>query len=506
MAAAKNKKLKKEKICIVWLTLIVLAFVLGVGVRLYDLQDPPLDFHSTRQLHSALIARGMYYQNLDDVPGWQKEMAYDQWQAEGLIEPQIMERLAAFTYQLMGEANLWAARLWAIFFWTLGGVFLCLLAKKLFGFAGAVIASVYFMLWPYAVISSRTFQPESLMVAAIIIALWAAARWLEKRSMPSAALAGILCGLAIYIKSVAVFFIAPPLAGMLLTNFSLKELFKNKQVWLVFVLSVAPFVAYYAYGVYVLGILGGQFSLRFFPNLWVDPVFYLQWINEIKNVMGLEIFLTALAGLLVFPAKRWKGLLVGLIAGYVIYGFTLSYHISTHDYYQMPMLAVTALGLAAVFQSIVDNLPKKNVYTIGALVLVLGAFMVLKTWDARVALKKVDYHNETRFWEKLGERLGHDSKATGLMSDYGYRLAYWGWMDVTPWLQTSDINLRELAGQEVDLDEAFQSAVSGNDYFVVTLMSEFENQPELKQALDAGYPLIEYSDEVCVYDLNAGRD
>ena len=60
----------------------------------------------------------------------------------------------------------------------------------------------------------------------------------------------------------------------------------------------------------------GQFSLRFFPNLWVDPVFYLQWINEIKNVIGLEIFLTALAGLLVFPEKRWRGMLVGLVAGY----------------------------------------------------------------------------------------------------------------------------------------------------------------------------------------------
>lgn len=504
MTTGNKKALNKDKTRIVWLALIILAFILGVGVRLYDLQDAPLDFHPTRQLHSALIARGMYYQTLDDIPDWQKDMSYEQWQAEGLIEPQIMERLTAFTYQLMGQDNLWAARLWAILFWSLGSVFLCLLVRKLFGLAGAVIAVVYFMLWPYAVISSRAFQPESLMVAAIIVGLWAAARWLEKQTIGRAVLAGILCGLAVYIKSVAVFFIAPALAGLLLTNFSLKDLIKNKQVWLIFVLSVSPFIAYYIYGVYVLGILGGQFSLRFFPNLWIDPVFYLQWINEIKNVIGLEIFLTAMAGLLVFPEKRWRGMLIGLIAGYLIYGFTLSYHISTHDYYQMPMLAVSALGLAALFDFIVRSLPKKNWYTIGALTLVLAAFMMLKTWDARVTLKKVNYHNETRFWEKLGERLGHDSKVTGLMTDYGYRLAYWGWLDISPWLQTSDINLRELAGQDVDLDDAFQSAVAGNDYFVVTLMSELENQPDLKQALDAKYPLIEYSDEVRIYDLNAG--
>lgn len=503
----KNKKKsegqKKDKTRKFWLALIILAFLLGIGVRLYDLQDAPLDFHPTRQLHSALIARGMYYQTLEDAPDWQKEMAYDQWQTEGLIEPQIMERLTAFTFQLMGEVNLWAARLWSIFFWTLGGVFLCLLVNQLFGLAGASIAAVYFMLWPYAVISSRAFQPESLMVAAIIVGLWAAVRWIKEPTFKRAAIAGILCGLAIYIKSIAVFFIAPALAGLLLTNFNLKELIKNKQVWLIFALSVTPFIAYYFYGVYILGTLGGQFSLRFFPNLWIDPVFYLQWINEIKNVIGLEIFLTAIAGLLVFPKKHWRGMLLGLLAGYIIYGFTLSYHISTHDYYQMPLLPVVAMGLAAIFDFIIRNLPKKKLMSISAFFLVLIAFMVLKTWDARVTLKKIDYHNETRFWEKLGDQLGHESQVTGLMSDYGYRLAYWGWVDVSPWLQISDINLRELAGQEIDLDEAFHSAIEGKDYFVITLMDEFERQPDLKYALDANYPLIEFTDEVRIYDLNA---
>ena len=506
----KEKKKSEEKKADfsrkIWLGLIVLAFLLGVGVRLYDLTDAPLDFHPTRQLHSALIARGMYYQTLDDVPDWQKDMSYEQWQTEGLIEPQIMERLTAFTYQLMGADNLWAARVWAILFWTLGGFFLCLLANELFGLAGSAIAVVYFMLWPYAVTSSRAFQPEALMVAMIIIGLWAAVRWMKNPSWRRVVAAGILCGLAIYVKSVAVFFIAPALAGLLLTNFKLKDMLKNKQVWLLFVLSVSPYIAYHIYGVYITGLMGGQFSLRFFPNLWVDPIFYLQWIGEIKSVVGLEVFLTAVAGLLVFPKKRWQGLLLGLLAGYIIYGFTLSYHIATHDYYQMPLLAVAALGLAAIFDFIIHQLPKKNWFTIGSFALVLMVFMVLKTWDARVTFKKVDYHNETRFWEKLGEQIGHDSRVTGLLSDYGYRLAYWGWVDVSPWMSTSDISLRELAGMDVDLDEAFHSVVEGKDYFIVTQFDELDRQPDLKQTLNANYPLIEATDEVLIYDLRSPLD
>ncbi len=499
-----KKESKKESSATghwLWIALIALAFLLGLVVRFYDLQDAPLDFHPTRQLHSALIARGMYYQTLADAPDWQKELSYNQWQEEGLIEPQIMERLAAWSYQLLGSEQLWAARVWAILFWTLGGVFLCLLAFELFGLAGSALAVTYFMLWPYAVSASRAFQPEALMVAAIIVGLWAAARWLKQPGWGRLILAGLLCGIAIYIKSVAVFFIAPALAGLLLTNYSVKDLLRNKQVWVLFALSVSPYIAYHIYAMYGLKLLESQFSLRFFPHLWVDPVFYLQWIGEIKNVLGLETFLTALAGLLILPKKKWKGLLAGLLIGYLAYGFTFSYHISTHDYYQMPMLAVTALGLAAVFSLLIEHLPRRNAFSLGAIALVLVGFMVLKAWDSRVTFKKVDYHNETRFWEKLGERLGHDARVTGLLTDYGYRLAYWGWLEVDPWLQTSDINLRALAGSPVDLAAAFQSAVQDRDYFVVTLMNDYANQPELQQALNASYPLLEASDEVLIYDL-----
>ena len=31
-----------------------MILALGIGIRLYDLTDPPLDFHSTRQLWSAI--------------------------------------------------------------------------------------------------------------------------------------------------------------------------------------------------------------------------------------------------------------------------------------------------------------------------------------------------------------------------------------------------------------------------------------------------------------------
>ena len=47
--------------------LIVFLFVLililgGIAVRLIDLDDLPLDFAATRQLHSFIMARGLYFE------------------------------------------------------------------------------------------------------------------------------------------------------------------------------------------------------------------------------------------------------------------------------------------------------------------------------------------------------------------------------------------------------------------------------------------------------------
>ena len=486
-----------------WWAIIILAVVLGLAVRFYDLTDAPLDFHPTRQLHSALIARGMYYEALKDAPVWQKEMAVNQWKSEGLIEPQIMERLTAFTYQVIGSEQLWVARIWSIFFWTLGGIFLFLLTRDMAGFEGAAIATVYLFLWPYAVIASRAFQPEPLMVAAIITGIWAAVRWIKSPSVVNAIAAGVICGLAIYIKSVSVFFIAPALAGLILSNYSFKEAIKNRQVWIIGILSVLPYVLYHLYGVYILKLLGEQFSLRFFPNLWSDPAFYLRWIGEMSHVVGLEIFLLALAGSLIFSKKSEAGLFIGLTIGYLLYGFTFSYHVSTHDYYHLPLMVQVPLGLALVFKALIDAIEKEKMrFSRLIIAAILMIFMALKAWDARVTLKRTDYRSEPAFWQNLGAELGSNQKITGLLSDYGYRLSYWGWMKVTPWMQIMDINLRELAGEAIDYHAALKQSLAGNDLFIVTLMDEFARQTELQKYMYSNYQVIKDTPEIIVFDLN----
>ncbi len=167
-----------------YLILIVFLFVAGLAIRLFDLQDAPLDFHPTRQLHSALMARGMYYSispNLER-PTWQQNTAIRQWKLEGLVEPPLLEWLVAITYKLVGGEYLWIARLYAIFFWILAALGVWWLTKIIAGEIGSIITLSIFLFYPYGIYASRSFQPETVLMASLVFTLWSAIKWEENRS------------------------------------------------------------------------------------------------------------------------------------------------------------------------------------------------------------------------------------------------------------------------------------------------------------------------------------
>jgi len=486
---------------VVWTVLVIILLLAGTAVRFFEVSDAPLDFHPTRQLHSALIARGMYYQNLENVPEWMREMAVRQWKAEGLIEPQVMERLSAATYQIVGNDYLWIPRIWAIFFWTLGGIFLILFVRENASILAAAGAAAVYMFIPYFLDASRSFQPEPLLVAALAASLWSFTKWLDRKTFGWALAAGLLSGLAIYVKSVSIFFLAPALAITVLQNQDFKDAFKNKQVWIIAALSILPYLVYHFYGVFNLGSLGEQFALRFFPQRWIDPVFYYQWLSEINHVFGLFIFFGGVLSAIIFSKSGIAGIYYGLVSGYILYGLVFSYHITTHDYYHMPMIIPVAAGIGLLIEKLAAASGKPTFFTISVLIL---ALLIMAGWasiDFRSKLRRSDYSEEVNFWKELGEELGRDAEVAGLFENYGYRPSYWGWMDVMPWQHSEDIGLRELAGQDVETAQNIGGTLQGVDFFIVSDFNEFEKQPQLKSYLEENTTMYLESGYAVVYRL-----
>jgi 4-amino-4-deoxy-L-arabinose transferase-like glycosyltransferase len=486
---------------ILWWALVALIFGVGLLIRVYDLSDAPLDFHPTRQLHSALIARGMYYENLPGVPQWQRDMAVAQWKAEGLIEPQVFERFVSWMYALTGRVDLRIPRLFSILFWTLGGVALLWLARAFAGRDGALVAVLFYMIWPYAAIASRSFQPDLLMVALILWTLWALLHWQGRPTWAWTVVTGLLAGVSIYIKSVAVFFVAPALAFYLLTSLGLRPALRSPKVWLMGFLAVLPYALYHIDGVYIHKYLVGQFSLRFFPQLWIDPTWYLRWNGQISHVVSFELFLIAVAGAFLVQRKDLRLLLLGLWVGYIAYGLTLPYHISTHDYYQLPLFPLVALGLAAAAGILLRHVRGPAWLVVPALTLVLLWGLTVKAWDVRVTLKRDDYRSEVRFWEKLRDVFPENPSVIGLVQDYGTRLSYWSWINAGNWMVSGDFALRELAGESFDMTQTFNEAIAGKDFFLITLLDEYERQPALKSLLEQHYPIYKQAPDYIIYDL-----
>ena len=108
------------------LALLGVLFISGIALRFIDLTDPPLDFHAWRQLRSASIARKLYYESLPIVDDELREKA-SQLGNFALLEPLILERMAAQAYRLVGQEQLWIARALVIVIWVLGGFPLFLL-------------------------------------------------------------------------------------------------------------------------------------------------------------------------------------------------------------------------------------------------------------------------------------------------------------------------------------------------------------------------------------------
>jgi 4-amino-4-deoxy-L-arabinose transferase-like glycosyltransferase len=487
-----------------WWVLVGLIFLVGLGVRLYDLDDPPLDFHPTRQMHSALIARGMYFEQRSDIPAWQREMAVAQWRMEGEIEPQLFEQVTAWAYGLAGAADLRIPRVISIFFWLVGGVFLTWLAIDLVGWGGALAAAWFFLLWPYGVLASRAFQPEPALVSLMVLAIWSGVRWQRRVGWGWAVATGLLAGAAIYIKVVAAFFIGPALLVLTLSRGGLRR-FRDPQVWLVAVLALLPYGFYHIYGVYIRGSLISQFSLRFFPQMWVDPAFYLRWISNLGRVLPFELLVAAALGCFLIRRPEHRALLLAQWVGYFIYGMVLPHHISTHDYYHLLLFPTLALGFSGVADVVFRNLQKPGWLARMAAVGALLAVMVTNGYNARSQLKRFDAGKQARALSEIGTLLGRGASVTALVSDYGCGLKYWGWINPSIWLTEDEILWRASLGQVDDFSARFQELVTGKDFFVITQFSELDQQPELKSLLFERYSILKQTPDYLIFDLRAAN-
>ena len=481
------------------ITAVVLLFALGLGLRLYDLTDQPLDFHPTRQLRGALIARSMYYQMLPDADPESRQIAVGIANTTGQYEPSIVEKIVALTYLVLGQEVLWVSRIYTSLFWLIGGVALFDLARRMTSFGGALVALAYYLVLPFGVQASRSFQPDPGMVMWIVLSVYALYRWGEKPSWKWAILAGVLGGVAVLTKVVAGYIVGGAAVAVVLTTLGLRRFWRNPQVWSMALLTLAPSAIYYLSrgGRASEYISGWTLSLS---HLLVEPSFYARWLNLVQDLMGLGVFLLALVGVAISKTRN-RYLLLGLWVGYALYGFFLPYQMYTHNYYHLQLVPIIALCLAPVGQMIIERIAKQpKVWQ----ALNAAAAVVVLFFAAGISITTMNQKNfraEPAHWQEIAALLPTDGKIIGLTQDYGYPLAYYGWRRVLLWPIRGERQLSDLRGISKEFTDFFAKRTEGKSYFLITAFSQLEDQPDLKQYLEEVYPLAAQGDGYLIYDL-----
>jgi hypothetical protein len=503
-----------------WFILFIILLALGGLLRLLDITDPPLDFHASRQLRNSLVARDIYYSLLPTATTEQRDLASSFAHAVGRYEPSVTESIVAVTYLFTGGENFASARVWSTLFWLLAGIALFDLARRAVSPWAALAALAYYLVLPFSVQASRSFQPDPLMTSAFVIGIYFLYRWSEssgvqelapasdsthraselsdarrKETWKWAVLAGISLGLATFVKIVIAFFVGSAAIALVLCTLK-KDFWKSKQVWAMAVVMVAPALTFY------ILLNHGRSTEYFFAwtvaliKLITSTDFYSKWLAFIGSLFGLTVIFLSLAGALFAPPRlRW--LLIGLWVGYLLYGLTLPFQMYTHSYYHIQMIPIVALGLASALNPLFESVPTHSlVGRVGFIALVI-VVIGYQSWVARSVLVAEDFRHEPAFWNQVSDVIPADANVIGLTQDYGFRLMLWGWRKVDLWPLTTDLS--EARGGNQGLSD-FASLTEGRDYFLVTAFGQLDKQPDLKKIL-AQYPIAEQGDGYILYDL-----
>ena len=491
--------------------LVIGLLAIGIGIRLFDITDPTFQ---TRQLHGAVLARGMYYKMNPYADPQLRELAISFWKSTTQYEPPILERLAAYTYLIIGREEEWIGRLYSSIFWVAGGIGLFTLAQRMFAEIAnsralkiaCLVGLGYYLISPFSVESSRDFQSDPGMVFWSILYLWALFVWVDRKSWKMTLLCGFLSGIAILVKITAVFILLPTFAAVLLYGSGWKRLWKFPQVWTILILMGAPTI------IYMLSSRVQGNALTYFQNttlalsgLLTKPSFYISWINFLQSLISLPMLLLGWIGLTLSP-PRSRTVLISIWLGYVLYGAAFPHQIYTHDYYHLRMVPIVALCIVPAVSILLQDIDFNN--QVNRIILSLLAIIAIgfPVWVSYSNFTKVDNRPQAIRWQEISARIPTDGKIVAMTQEYGFPLMFYGWRKVQLWPSLSEQELKALRGNPKKFEHLLEEYLQGNDYFLVTDMKQFQVQTDLRERLFGTYPLIIDEVDFLLFDLKPSSD
>jgi hypothetical protein len=520
--------------------IISFLFLMAFAIRLHHISRPPLDFQPIRQFMLAHNTRAPYFENLETIPEWKKEIARINKERMGFeIEAPIFDHMIISAYQMLDGEYLWIPRVLSSMFWIVGGIFLYLVAGKILSPGAAMFSIIFYLFLPFGISASRSFQPDPLMIMLLLLSFLMIFKYYEQSSFLKLIIAILVSSLAMLIKPYSIFLIFGAFISLSLYIKGIRGSLMNRNFLIFILLSPVPGAFYYISGLLTEGaFLQEHAQATFLPHLLIQSYFWKDWFAMIARVVGLISFFGALLGLVIIKKGISRSFLFGLWIGYLIYGLFFTFHIHTHDYYQLPFIPVVALSLgtpaALFFRRICSSKKYMAITGILFLILLIGFGIginkenrlsdsgYLKIFNRTVGINpqfykfiNSDFENEFQMAMEIGKIVKHNTNTLFLTADYGRSLTYYGDLSGLPWPTSTSFKERKDRGIKVAQNEElyngryFLIRTHGSfvryipDYFIITDFDEFESQRDLKEFLYENYPLMEKKDDYLIFDLRS---
>ncbi|MHC4214825.1 MAG: ArnT family glycosyltransferase, partial [Planctomycetota bacterium] len=343
-------------VCIILAT----SFVAAAAVRLYNINATKMYFNPTRQYYSFCIARHFYFEGTESIPDWKRNIAAINKEALDDKEPPLTEYLVSLIWRACESENHWAPSAVSSIFWLIGGVFVFLIAQKYTTGVAAATATTFYLLCPFGIMMSRSFQPESLMIMMFLASIYTMFNYYQKQTKKRLFIMALVSGLAILAK---VFIIFPIWVAFIAAGVSKKGFRKTIFSFDHFVfelIGIMPGFIYYAYLTLFTEELEKVAQSAYAPQLLFDSFFWTGWPNQLASVVGFVFLAAAVIGICLVRDKTAKSELAGLAVGYVVYAFIFTYHAATHEYYQVHVLPIVALAMAPAIAFFLNQLLRKD--------------------------------------------------------------------------------------------------------------------------------------------------
>jgi hypothetical protein len=488
------------------IAVLFLVFASASAVRIFRLGEPPLDFHPTRQFLSALQARRIYLEHIPSVPEWRRVLAVENGSQR--YEFPLLQSLAAIGYRLHGGETLVIPRLISVLAWLLGGVLAYRTARRLASPSGALVATAFFLLCPFGVAASRSFQPDPLMVTFLILSYLTLLRYGERGDAWSLLAAAASGGLATLVKPMAVF--------QVVGGFVAVWAVRRRRAGGATLLTLAAFATvviavggiYYLYGWFSASDLSGLAQQDFLPHLLLTGAFWKGWLAQIWKVVGFVASMGAVLGFVVMPKEVPRALLGGLAGGYAAYVLVFNYTGFTHDYYHLQLIPLVALALAPLADRLIVRLRGFRISAGVSGEALLAILFVAAVLDIAVLSyyreRSASFEGEAATYHEVGELVGHGTKNVLLANYYAFPLKFYGEIGGTYWSHSFDARHEAMMGLPTHgAEERLKTIVAGGEarYFIVTNLPEFHSQPDLERILATNFAVLAATGRYVIYDL-----